>query len=410
MCLSNIRICVILESYFTPEFPARPAITEIFGQIFPGFGHEVMWICRSKSDYYSVKNERFNDVRIICISEPEKQSFLHKFFNIIYYYTMMFLILRSLGRQQKYNIIFVRNNVIDGLLSLIIKKLTHVPVLFQYSWPIHKFHIRQIKQIGYRLFYPINCHLRKILMQNVDVVLPISRWVGAELSEMYNIRKIVPLPMGVNPSTFSPMRDGSCHKTRFNLQNYTVIVYVGAITPSRKLGILIDMMKILIDKEYKIFLLMVGEGSAVQELQDKATLLGLGDTIKFTGQVPYNQVPEYIAAADICVCPVPPDPVYLVSSPSKLFEYMAVGKPVICNQEIYEQYDVINQSGGGVLVDFSAGSFALAVENLVKNPNQMQKIGLAARAWVIKNRSYAYLAKIVEENCIILLEKNEMSL
>ena len=89
---------------------------------------------------------------------------------------------------------------------------------------------------------------------------------------------------------------------------------------------------------------------------------------------------------------------------------MAVGKPVICNQEIYEQDDVINQSGGGVLVDFSAGSFALAVENLVKNPNQMQIIGLAAREWVIKNRSYEYLAKIVEENCIILLEKNEMSL
>jgi hypothetical protein len=54
----------------------------------------------------------------------------------------------------------------------------------------------------------------------------------------------------------------------------------------------------------------------------------------------------------ICVSPVPPLAVYKVSSPTKAFEYMAMGKAIVANEEIFDQKETIEQSGGG---DF--GSF-----------------------------------------------------
>jgi glycosyltransferase involved in cell wall biosynthesis len=49
-----------------------------------------------------------------------------------------------------------------------------------------------------------------------------------------------------------------------------------------------------------------------------------------TGKKPYEEIPEYIAAADVCILPAYPDePIMQDIVPIKLYEYLAMGKPVI---------------------------------------------------------------------------------
>ncbi len=65
-------------------------------------------------------------------------------------------------------------------------------------------------------------------------------------------------------------------------------------------------------------------------IENKIRELNLQENVIQVGFVPHNDVPKYIAASDICVSPKNPlDPVSYYSSPVKVWEYLAQGKPVI---------------------------------------------------------------------------------
>ena len=76
-------------------------------------------------------------------------------------------------------------------------------------------------------------------------------------------------------------------------------------------------------------LVIVGDGPDAARLRRLVAAKGLSEKVDFRGLVPYEQVPEHLAQADCCICPLPPRPEWDVSSPLKMFEYMAAGKPMI---------------------------------------------------------------------------------
>ena len=76
---------------------------------------------------------------------------------------------------------------------------------------------------------------------------------------------------------------------------------------------------------------------------------------------------------------------------------MACGIPAIGNREIFDMKNIITKSGGGLLADFNAKSFADAMIALAKKKELAKTMGEKGREWVIKNRSYIQMAKYVEE-------------
>jgi glycosyltransferase involved in cell wall biosynthesis len=155
--------------------------------------------------------------------------------------------------------------------------------------------------------------------------------------------------------------------------------------------------------DVKLFL--VGDGGDKQNLEALATELDLADSVVFAGLVPYPQVPEYVAVADIAVSPIPPLYIYKVSSPLKLFEYMAAGKPVVANYEIPEQKYVLENSGGGVLVSFDPEALAAGLIELLGAPERARAMGQAGREWVVEHRSYEILARDLERRYLQILER-----
>ena len=84
-------------------------------------------------------------------------------------------------------------------------------------------------------------------------------------------------------------------------------------------------------KEYdKIKLLIVGDGDAFDELVAIRETFDLTNQFILTGKKPYEEIPEYIAAANVCILPAYPDePIMQDIVPIKLYEYLAMGKPVV---------------------------------------------------------------------------------
>ena len=149
---------------------------------------------------------------------------------------------------------------------------------------------------------------------------------------------------------------------------------------------------------------MVGDGNDKFNLEKLASSLGLQNDVIFTGQVSYFDMPDFIAASDVCLCPVPPLAIYKVSSPTKLFEYMAMRKPVVANEEIPEQKEIIEKSGGGILVKFDAESFAKGIMELFNDIKRMEEIGRNGYKWVVKYRSYENMAQEVEKKYYEILK------
>jgi len=78
-------------------------------------------------------------------------------------------------------------------------------------------------------------------------------------------------------------------------------------------------------------LLVVGDGDAfetLRRLRDER----LGERLLLTGRVPFERIPAYLAAADVCLLPFARNPVTEHITPIKLYEYMAAARPVLANE------------------------------------------------------------------------------
>ena len=89
----------------------------------------------------------------------------------------------------------------------------------------------------------------------------------------------------------------------------------------------------------------------------------------FTGFVPPSDIPLYLAAADMLVMPTTPDLAYAAyTSPLKLFEYMASGRPIVASG-LASVREVLDDGGNAVLYEAdSADGLAEAVGRLVASP------------------------------------------
>lgn len=114
---------------------------------------------------------------------------------------------------------------------------------------------------------------------------------------------------------------------------------------------------------------------------------GFAAAVTFTGNVPHDAIPDYIAAMDVTVAPYKPYENFYYS-PIKIFEYMIMGKPVVAGR-IGQVEEVIDHAETGLL--FEPGNIAeltAALLQLVNEAALRRRLGENARVWVQKERTW----------------------
>jgi glycosyltransferase involved in cell wall biosynthesis len=79
-------------------------------------------------------------------------------------------------------------------------------------------------------------------------------------------------------------------------------------------------------------LMIVGDGGIYSELLKMSAESELRDRLIMVGKVPFDEVPQYLAAADICLLPAYRNETMENIVPIKMYEYLAMGKPVIATR------------------------------------------------------------------------------
>jgi glycosyltransferase involved in cell wall biosynthesis len=126
--------------------------------------------------------------------------------------------------------------------------------------------------------------------------------------------------------------------------------------------------------------ILVGDGGLLPEVRAEVTTRGLDDRVLFTGVVEHERALEMLACCDVCVSPhVPnPDGTPFFGSPTKLFEYMGLGKPIVASA-LDQIAEVIDDGRSGLLVPpANVGAAAAAVRGLIADETLRARLAAGA--------------------------------
>ncbi len=192
--------------------------------------------------------------------------------------------------------------------------------------------------------------------------------------------KIVTIPNGVDLERFPSGRQPSkTLRSRLGARDQdTLVVYAGAHGISQGLPSVAEAAAELADEQ--VHFAFVGDGADKRHLQTRVQELRLPN-VTMLPAVARRDVPEVIEAADICLVPLRNVPLFATFIPSKMFEYLAVEKPVI-GAVTGEAADILHRAGGLVVPPESPPDLAAAIRKLAAEPELRARMARRGREYV----------------------------
>lgn len=186
--------------------------------------------------------------------------------------------------------------------------------------------------------------------------------------------RITVVPNGIDFSIFHPAERGQRHLLpKHGIADQFVVAYVGTVGLAHGLDVVIRAGTLLRD-DNRIILLVVGDGAQLAHLRKEADDAGLANVL-FTGLLPKNQIPDIIAESDACLVHLKRRELFRTVLPSKIFEAMGMGRPVILGVEGFSR-DLLLESGGGIPIEpENAEQLADAIRKLAANPQLARQLG-----------------------------------
>jgi glycosyltransferase involved in cell wall biosynthesis len=217
-----------------------------------------------------------------------------------------------------------------------------------------------------------------------DLIFTINDGLKEYAIEMgANPSKIVILRAGIDSERFNPNINGEIIRKELGFhEDDIVLFFMGWLYKFSGLKEIATELAKQQQRFRKIRLLIIGKGELKNELERIRDENKLDDTIKLLDWKPYDDLPRYICASDICILPADNNEIMKNIVPIKMYEYMAMGKPVIATMlpGIMKEF---GNDNGVLYVKHSRDVLQLAID--LKRNNLLQEIGIKALTFVRKN-------------------------
>lgn len=312
-------------------------------------GHEIRVI-----DYEVLWSDLRNSHNLI----PKRQVFsnYHKIINdgnitvirpsfiripILNYISLVYTHKKEIERQIdefKPDLIFNVGNLLNGYIARKLAKKNNIPTVFYVMDVIHKL-------VPEKCFQPFAYYIEKINVKNSEHVVSVNEGLreytismGAKEENTFVIKT------GVDFSLFNVDYDGSEIRRKYRInEDEIVLFFMGWLYPFSGLDeLVIDLSGC---PNNKVKLLILGEGELEEVLRNTVKNYGIEEKVIIVNWQPYKEVPKYIAAADICLLPAYDNLTMKYIVPIKIYEYMAMGKPVIATNLYGLQKEFGSDSG-----------------------------------------------------------------
>ncbi|MFK0059456.1 glycosyltransferase family 4 protein [Streptomyces werraensis] len=206
--------------------------------------------------------------------------------------------------------------------------------------------------------------------------------------------RMVQLPPGVDEKTFHPGSGGDEVRARLGLTDRPVVVCVSRLVPRKGQDTLIRAMPAILAAESDAVLLIVGGGPYEKDLRRLAADTGVAASVRFTGSVPWAELPAHYGAGDVFAMPCRTRRggldveglgiVYLEAS--------ATGLPVVAGDSGGAPDAVLDGETGWVVPGTSPADTADRVTTLLADPELRASMGRRGREWVEEKWRWDLLA------------------
>lgn len=277
-------------------------------------------------------------------------------------------------------------------------------VVLSYFYPV-VLEINAIRSIEYSEGRPrISDFLDWLSLASARRVFVVSQRLKEHLIDHYKLRseQIAVIENGVDPDEFHPGVSGQKIRKELRIDGRFVIGFIGSFRPWHGINYLIAMAEHVIPQLPHAFFLLVGDGPDRPVYERKVHEKGLIRHFYFTGHVTHEKAPQYLAAMDVVMSPFPKQSYTkgFYGSTLKIFEYMAMAKPIIA-PPLGQTSEVIEDGISGLLIDSEDTSKLIRVTlDLHRNPIFREQLGRNARARAMKQYTWKMNAEKVRKLCM----------
>ncbi len=208
-------------------------------------------------------------------------------------------------------------------------------------------------------------------------------------------KKISLIPNGVDPTMFTPDNRGEAIRKQCRLENKFVVTYAGALGMANDIPTTLraaDRLRTQPD----IHFLLVGDGKERPALESLARQFELPN-VTFAGSRPKSEMPDILAASDVCLATLKDIPMFRTTYPNKVFDYMAAGRPTILAIDGVIRHVVEAANGGIFSPPGDDEILAKTVLKLYNSPAEAIEMGTSARAYVTKHFDRHHHAQAFEK-------------
>ena len=201
------------------------------------------------------------------------------------------------------------------------------------------------------------------------------------------------LPNGVDGDLYRPLSPDETLLKEVGFEGKFVCSYVGTIGMAHGLEVVVRAAKRLQQSNRKdIAFLIVGDGATREALQQQVADEKVGQYVVFTGRLPKEKIPRVLASSGCCLIHLKGKKLFETVIPSKIFETMAMQRPIIMGVRGPSR-EIVMEAGAGVpMTPDSDEELAVILTQLADDRESAAAMGLEARQFVLDNYNREDLA------------------
>jgi len=258
------------------------------------------------------------------------------------------------------------------------------------------------------LFESLANRIEEANLARADLVVVVSKALRDEVrTRGVSPERVLVNPNAVDPTRYHPGIDGGPVRRRLGLEGRLVIGFIGTFGPWHGAEVLAQAVRPVTGRLPQAHFLFIGDGSGRAKVQAIIEADGVAANVTFVGLVPQEEAPAYLAACDILASPHVgnPDGSPFFGSPTKLFEYMAMGKGIVAS-DLDQIGEILSHGKTAWLVKpGDPDAVAEGIMTLARDLELRRALGEAAREEVVAKHTWKahverLLTKMVELNLL----------
>jgi glycosyltransferase involved in cell wall biosynthesis len=397
MLIANTKKIVFI---YNEDYPWDIRVYKICHALMEA-GHEVHLICNNKM-------ERKSDECIKGLHIHRVRYFKHQFINTATFYNPIWLtIIYSVVSRIDPDLIIIRDLPLC-LSGIGAATIFRIPVIFDmaenYPEAIKIWNITGEYNLINRAIrnYTLTKFIEKISVKNVDMIFAVTEESKKHLLKIGAVNDKIRIIGNTPDLSFIEANVSETQKEEIAApyKKQYLILYVGGFQHDRGLDIAIEGM---VDVSHAIpesKLLLIGDGLARADYEHLAKRLNIANHVKFLKHIDFPDIFNYIAISDLCIVPHLRSGHTDTTMPNKIFDYMAMGKPVLVSDAVPLKRLVYEENCGEFFISANPKDFAQKTIDLYRS-GMLEEMGMNGKKACQKKYNWsvdkAFLLEAIEQ-------------